>query len=77
MGKFPSMSISNEFELFDKHIEPILSYWCEEWGMKEAVRLENIQYNSALKNTFVYGELGRYPLRITRVIDFWLKKLGI
>ena len=42
MVKFPSMTISHQFELFDKLIEPILSYGCEVWGINEAVILIKI-----------------------------------
>ena len=85
MVKFPSMSISHKCELFDKLIEPILSYGCEIWGMNEAVKLENIHLKfckqilgvrSQTQNTFVYGELGRYPLkikRLLRVVKYWFK----
>ena len=77
MMKFPSMSISHKFELFDKLIEPISSYGCEVWVINEAVRLEKIHLQfckqvlglrSQTQNTFIYGELGRYPLKLMRVI---------
>ena len=85
MEKFPSISISHEFELFDKLIELLLSFGCEVWGMNEAVRLEHIHLKfykqilgvrSQTQNTFVYEELGRYPLnieRIMRVEEYWFK----
>ena len=75
MVKFPSMTFFHEFELFDKLIEPTLSYGCEVWGMNEAVRLQKVHLQfckqvlglrSQTQNTFVYGELGRYPLKLKR-----------
>ena len=82
------MSVSHQLDLFDKLIEPILSYGSEVWGMNEAVNLERVhmQFCKQLlgvrgqtQNIFIYGELGRYPLKITRlsrVIKYWFKVIS-
>ena len=55
----------------------MLSYKSEVWGMNEVVRLEHIHLKfckqilgvrSQNQNTYVYGELGRYQLKIKRLI---------
>ena len=83
--KFPNMSIIHQLNLFDKLVEPVLSYGCEIWGMENANILENIylQFCKQLlgvrrqtQNNFIYGELGQFPLkirRLARVIKYWLK----
>ena len=85
MVKFPNMSLSHTLDLFDKLIEPILCYGSEVWGMNEANKLETIHMQFCKKilgvkcqtqNSFIYGELGRHPLklrRLVRVIKYWFK----
>jgi len=85
MIKFPNMSVSHKLDLFDKLIEPIISYGSEVWGMNEATKLERIHMQFCkqilgvkrqTQNSFIYGELGRYPLkikRLLRVIKYWIK----
>jgi len=63
------------YELFDKLVLPILNYGCEVWGCHpgKAVERLHVQFCKQLlgvkknpQNEFVYGELGRMPLRNTR-----------
>ena len=63
------------YELFDKLVFPILNYGCEVWGCHpgKAVERVYVQFCKQLlgvkknpQNEFVYGELGRMPLRNTR-----------
>ena len=80
--------MSHKLELFDKLIEPIISYGSEVWGMNEASKLEriNMQFCKQIlgiqchaQNSFIYGELGRYPLeirRLTIVIKYWFKSIS-
>jgi hypothetical protein len=85
LQKFTYIDIKHKIELFDKLIKPILCYGCEIWGMNKADKIENI-HTHFLKNilgvklqtqtNFVYGDLGRMPLkqqRIIQVLKFWLK----
>ena len=71
-------------DLFDKFIEPILSYGCEVWGFHPAKDIEKIHLRfcknvlRVRRNTqdeCVYGELGRMPLQIkryVRIVKYWL-----
>ena len=83
--RFPNMSISHKLDLFDKLIEPVLTYGCEVWGMNNENKLESIHLlfckqilgvRRQTQNSFIYGELGRYPLKIKRlssVLKYWFK----
>ena len=71
------MSASHKLDLFDKLTEPILSYGCEVWATHDADILEKIHIRFCkhvlgvrlqTQNNFVYGELGRYPLTIKRLV---------
>ena len=85
MPVFKDISVSHTLELFDKLIFPILIYEGEVWGFSEAQALEKIDtrfckqvLNVKLQtpNNFIYGELGRLPLkelRLLYIIKFWLK----
>jgi hypothetical protein len=71
--RFPTMSISHKLDLFDKLIAPVLSYGSEVWGLnKNIIQIERIHLKfckellgvrSQTQNNFVYGELGRTPLK--------------
>ena len=72
-------------ELFDKSVVPILLYGCEVWGFENIDIIERIHLKfckiilnvkKSTANYMVYGELGRYPLRVliySRLIKFWAK----
>ena len=72
-------------ELFDKSAVPILLYGCEVWGFENIDIIERIHLTfckiiqnvkKSTANYMVYGELGRYPLRVliySRLIKFWAK----
>jgi len=85
--RFPCISVKHKLDLFDKLVNPILSYGCEVWGLCESHVLEKVRLNFCKKllevrattqNSFVYGELGRTTL-LTKpsvsVIKYWLKLL--
>ena len=72
-------------DLFDKMIVPILLYGCEIWGYGNLEPLE-IFYRKFIKrmlciqqntpNCMVYGEVGKYPLKIQiqlRMLSYWAK----
>lgn len=72
-------------DLFDKLILPILNYGGEVWGFSKAESIERVhlQFCKQLlgvkiqtQNDFIYGELGRMPvrnLRLSSIIRYWLK----
>ena len=74
-------------DLFDKLISPILNYGSEVWGFAKADNIERVHLQFCKKllsvkqctqNDFVYGELGRCSLQLTRyrnIIKYWLKIL--
>ena len=63
----------------------ILGYSCETWGKNKSKEIERIHLkfckrilcvNNRSCNMAVYGELGRYPLYITRyirIVKYWFK----
>ncbi|KAL4233737.1 hypothetical protein ACF0H5_008417 [Mactra antiquata] len=83
--KFVNISVKHRLELFDKLILPILNYGAEVWGHLDASPIENIHLKfckellnvrKQTQNNFVYGELGRVPLKVNRlihIIRYWLK----
>jgi len=85
--KYPDISVNHRLDLFNKLIEPILSYGCEVWGLNNSVQIERIHIRYCkqvlgvrlqTQNNFVYGELGRVPLinkRIICVLKYWFKIL--
>jgi hypothetical protein len=85
LQKFTNLEVKHRLDLFDKLIKPILNYGCEVWGINDATKLENIHTNfcknilgvkTQTQNNFIYGELGRMPLkyqRTTQIIKYWLK----
>ena len=74
-------------QLFDAFVGSILSYGCETWGFSKSKEIERIHLKfckrilnvkSSTSNAGVYGELGRYPLYITRyilIIRYWCNLL--
>ena len=85
LNKFVDLQVSHRMELFDKLILPILNYGSEIWGNIEAMQIERIHLKFCkeilgvkhkTQNNFIYGELGRMPLRqhrIVAMIRYWLK----
>jgi hypothetical protein len=80
LQKFTYIDIKHEIELFDKLIKPILCYECEIWGMNKADKIENIRVHTHFlkiilgvklqtQTNFVYGDLGRMPLKQQRIIQ--------
>jgi hypothetical protein len=82
---FTDISPKHYLELFEKLILPILMYSSEISGFNKGTSSERIQlsfYKQLLgvkistQNSFVYGELGKFPLHIQRnvnIVKFWLK----
>jgi hypothetical protein len=72
-------------QLFDAFVGSILNYSCEVWGFTKSKQLETLHLKFCKRllgvkqstcNMGVYGELGRYPLYITRhcrIIKYWCK----
>ena len=72
-------------QLFDAFVGSIIEYGCEIWGFTKSKELERIHLKflkyilcvkSSTSNMAVYGELGRYPLyisRYVRIIKYWTK----
>ena len=70
--------------LYDKLILPVVHYNCEIWGFHAAREVERthllfckkiLKLNSRKADYFIYGELGRYPLKLNRhycIIKYWL-----
>ena len=83
------LDVKLQLDLFNSLVEPVMSYSCEVWGLREADQLEKIHLGF-LKNilgvrkttpsAYIYRELGVYPLilkRKIRVIKYWLKILEL
>ena len=76
---------STACQLFDAFVGSILSYGSEIWGITKSKEIERIHLKflksilcvkSSTSNMAVYGELGRFPLyisRYVRVIKYWIK----
>jgi hypothetical protein len=85
LQKFTNIDIKHKIDLFDKLIKPILCYGGEIWGMNNATKIENVHLHFLknilgvkvqTQNNFIYGELGRMPLkqhRIVQVLKYWIK----
>ena len=83
--KFTNLPVSHVLSLFDKLITPILSYAGEVWGHSDTVIIERVHLHFCknllgvklqTQNNFIYGELGRTPLKYKRllgIIRYWLK----
>ena len=74
------------FKLFDCQIQPMLNYGCEIWGLSADIKIIEQVHVFGLKrylnvsirtpNVLVYGETGRYSLRINiaiKCIKYWLR----
>ena len=80
-------TIVPKLDLFDKLILPIINYGCEVWGFNNGTALERVhlQFCKTLlgvkktaQNDFIYGELGRMPLKNFRyyaIVKYWIKIL--
>ena len=87
LNNFVHLKPSHILDLFDKLISPILNYGSEVWGYAKADNIERVHLQFCKKllsvkqctqNDFVYGELGRCSLQLTRyrnIIKYWLKIL--
>lgn len=85
MYSFTDISPKHYLELFEKLILPIIMYSSEISGFNKGTSSERIQlsfYKQLLgvkistQNSFVYGELVKFPLHIQRkanIVKFWLK----
>ena len=85
VNKFTDFSVSHMLGLFDKLILPILTYGSEVSGISKADNIERTHFQFCkhlvgvkiqTQNNFVYGELGRVPLRnhmLVSVIRYWFK----
>ena len=74
-------------QLFDAFVASILNYSCEVWGYTKSKQLERFHLKFCKKilnvklstsNVGVYGDLGRYPLyisRYVRMLKYWFKLL--
>ena len=84
-GRLHNLSVSCQYDLFDKIVKPILLYSCEIWGYSNLEIIERIHLKfcklllnlkRSTPNYMVYGELGAYPLYISvqlRMLNFWSK----
>ena len=73
------------FKLFDAQIQPQLLYASELWGLQEHTNVEKVhtfackqllRVDQKTPNSLVYGETGRFPLRVNsavRAIKYWLQ----
>ena len=61
--------------LYDKLVLPVVHYNCEIWGFHAAREVERthllfckkiLKMNSRTADYFIYGELGRYALKLNR-----------
>ena len=85
----PALTVELQLNLFNSLVEPVMSYACESWGLREADQLEKIHLaflksilgvRKSTPSAFIYRELGVYPLilkRKIRVIKYWLKILSL
>ena len=86
-NKFENIKPSLMCELFDRLIEPILSYGSEVWGFHEAPHVERLHMKfckwtlcvkTSTPNAIVRCELGRTDLqtkRYVKIIKYWMKIL--
>ena len=79
----------NKLQLFNSKVLPILSYGSEVWGMNNIDCIETFYLfylknvlcvKKSTPNSFVYDELGLYPLKIEfqiRALKYWLKVIRL
>ena len=84
-NQFKTLQVSLALNLFDKLLTPILCYGCNVWGFHPAPDVERVHLGflkrvlgvkKSSQNYFIYGLLGRYPMRIIRqckILLYWLK----
>ena len=82
-----NMSFTVLCKIFDAQIQPTLLYSSELWGLDDMPIIESVHIFSLKKilnvplftpNIMVYGDTGRYELRINyviRCVKYWLKVL--
>ena len=86
VNKLEEGAVKIFLKMFDAQIQPIMLYGAEIWGINDSYTEIEKTHMFAMKrflrvspktpNDIVYGEFGRYPLRINsviRCIQFWLK----
>ena len=81
----PEMDIRTKINLFNTLVIPVLTYGCEVWGFCKAEQLERFYLGffksilcvrKTIPSSFIYNELGIFPLSITRqirLIKYWLR----
>ena len=87
-GRLHKLSISTQYDLFDKIVKPILLYGCEVWGFTNVELIERVHLRfcklllnlkKSTPNYMVYGELGAYPMNIYikhRMVNYWTKLIN-
>ena len=85
LNRFKTLRLSFALDLFDGLINPIVCYGCEVWGFRPAPDIERVHLSflkrvlgvkKSSQNDFIYGLLGRYPMRIIRqcrILSYWRK----
>ena len=82
--KFVNLKPQHILDLFDKLIQPILTYSAEVWGFNTSMITERAHLQSSRKqlgikqcthNDFVYDELGRTSLLVDRHLRIVYKLL--
>ena len=80
-----NFDIRDTIKLFDSMVNPILSYGSEVYGFHKSPDVEKVHLkfinnimglNRNVTNACIYGELGRFPLFVTRknrIIKYWYK----
>ena len=84
-GRSLNLSVSCQYDLFEKIVKPILLYGCEVWGLSNTYILERVHLKfcklllNLKKSTpsfMVYGELGAFPLDVfikQRIVNYWFR----
>ena len=87
MKSLSSLNTFVFFKLFDSQVTPALLYGAELWGHKNCDDIEKthmfackqfLSLDVRSPNTMIYGETGRYPLRVNaflRALRYWFKIL--
>ena len=84
LNRFTGLYPKFMMNMFDKMIAPILNYASEVWGYHDAPHIERVHLKYCKRvlgvklntqNDFIYGELGRFPMKIIRIynmVKYWL-----
>ena len=84
-GRKFNLSISCQYDLFEKIVRPILLYGCEIWGYTNVEIIERVHLKfcklllGVKKSTpsfMIYGELGTCPMYVfikSRIINYWAR----